>query len=115
MDPLDQPFRLIKTNRGADKLIEGGFVYTKNSRAGEVTHWRCEQRGECKARIHTEGTDIVKRISDHLHAPDNAGVSCCEVKIGVKRRAQGHKIVLITSLLRVYLQCQTVLSLSYLN
>ena len=53
-----------------------------------MTHWRCEQRGECKARIHTEGMDIVKRINDHLHTSDNAGVSCCEVNIGVKRRAQ---------------------------
>ena len=46
------------------------------------------ERGICNARIHTQGTEIVKRTNEHLHAPDEQAVSCCETKIGIKRRAR---------------------------
>ncbi|KAI6655701.1 hypothetical protein LOD99_1841 [Oopsacas minuta] len=79
--PSDQPFRLIRTNRGA-------YVYTVQKRIGDVVHWQCEERGTCKARIHTQDTEIVKRTSEHTHAPDEQAVSCCETKLGIKRKAR---------------------------
>ena len=39
-----------------------------------------ERERICKAMIHTQGTEIVKRTNEHLHAPDEQAVSCCEVK-----------------------------------
>ena len=86
--PLNQPFRLIKSQRGGNKLVERGYIYGVQRRAGEVTHWLCEKRGVCNARIHTQGTQIVERTNEHLHAPDEQAVSCCQTKISIKRRAR---------------------------
>ena len=87
--PLNQPFRLIKSQRGGNKLVERGYIYGVQRRAGEVTHWLCEKRGVCNAIIHTQGTEIVKLTNEHLHAPDEQAVSCCLTKISIKRRARG--------------------------
>ena len=87
-EPPGQPFRLTRSQRGAEKLTEGGYSYGRQRRVGEVTHWLCERRGFCNARIHTQGTEIIKRTNEHLHAPDEQAVSCCEVKVGMKRKAR---------------------------
>ena len=42
-------------------------------RVNYVTHWQCEQRGACKARVHTEGMVIVRRTNEHLHARRGGG------------------------------------------
>ena len=60
-------FTLTRSQRGAMKLVEGGYIYGKQKKIGEVTHWLCEQRGFCKAIIHTKGAEIVKRTNVHLH------------------------------------------------
>ena len=62
-------------------------MYCKHRRVGEITHWLCEQRGYCKAIIHTKGIEIIKRTNEHLHAPDEKAVSCCVVKENIKRKA----------------------------
>ena len=81
-------FKLIKSSRGGQKLIEGGFVFDKQRICSDVTHWQCEKKGECKARLHTKGMIIVKRTNEHLHGPDMIAVSCLETKTGIKRKAQ---------------------------
>ena len=96
--PPDQPFRLIRSQRGGSKLVEGGYVYGVQRRVGEVTHWLSEKIGVCNARVHTQGTEIVKRTNEHLHSPDEQAVSCYETKIGSKRKARdsqdtSHQIV----------------------
>ena len=54
-----------------------------------------EERDICNARIHTQGMEIVKRMNEHLHAPDEQAVSCYETKIGIKKKSQdsSHHIV----------------------
>ena len=57
-----------------------------------------KKREKCNARVHTQGTEIVKRTNEHLHAPDEHAVSCYESKIGIKRKARdsqdiSHQIV----------------------
>ena len=32
--------------------------------------------------------EILKRTNEHLHAPDEHAVSCCEVKVGMRRKAR---------------------------
>ncbi|KAI6647442.1 hypothetical protein LOD99_12438 [Oopsacas minuta] len=88
MDPDQPSFRLIRTNKGGQKLLEGGYVYLMHRRVGEMTHWQCEQRGECKARVHTKGIEIVKRTNEHLHVPDVQATACCEIKASIKRKAR---------------------------
>ncbi|KAI6658769.1 hypothetical protein LOD99_15094 [Oopsacas minuta] len=88
MDPDQPSFRLIRTNNGGQKLLEGGYVYLMHRRVGEMKHWQCEQRGECKARVHTKGIEIVKRTNEHLHVPDVQATACCEMKASIKRKAR---------------------------
>ena len=54
-----QSFTLMKSQRGGDKLVEGGYTYGKQRRLGEVIRWLCEQRGSCKAILHTKGGEII--------------------------------------------------------
>ena len=98
MEPPDQPFRLVKSERGGTKLTESGYMYGMQRRVGEMIHWQCERRGVCKSRLHTKGTEIVNRTSEHLHAPDVQAVICQETKVGIKRKARdsqdtSHQIV----------------------
>ena len=81
-----QSFRLSISQRGAEKLIEGGYIYGKHRRIGETTHWLCVQRGLCKAIVHTQGFEIVKRTNQHLHPPDEKAISCSEVNSNIKRK-----------------------------
>ena len=81
-------FRLTRSQRGAEKLIEGGYIYGKQRRIGETTHWLCERRGLCKAIIHTKGLEIIKQTNEHCHPPDENYISCCEVKVSIKRKAK---------------------------
>ena len=59
----------------------------KHRRIGETTHWLSVQRRLCKAILHTQGFEIVKRINQHLHPPDEKDISCSEVKTNIKRKA----------------------------
>ena len=79
-------------------MAEGGYFYGMQRRVGELILWQCEQRGVCKARVHTKGMEIVKRTNEHLHSPDEQAVICQETKIGIKRKARdsqdsSHQIV----------------------
>ena len=90
MEPSPQ-FRLIRSSKSKKecyKLVEGGFIYGKQRVIGDVTHWQCEKRESCKARIHTKGTLIIKRTNEHLHDADMTHVRNLEVKVGIKRRAR---------------------------
>ena len=90
MDPEPQ-FTLIRSSKCKKecyKLVEGGFVYGKQRVIGDITHWQCEKRESCKARLHTKGTQIIKRTNEHLHDSDIRHVRSMKVKIGMKRRAR---------------------------
>ena len=78
----------MKAQRGGNNLLERGYIYGVHRKVGEVTHWLCEKRGVCNARIHTQGTEIVKWTNEHLHAPDEQAVSCCETKMGIRRSSR---------------------------
>ena len=81
-------FKLIKSSRGGLKLSEGGYIYDKQRIHGELTHWQCEKKGVCKARLHTKEMSIMKQTNEHLHGPDYHLVTCLETKVGIKRKAQ---------------------------
>ena len=66
--------KLIKSRRGGQKLAEGGYIYDKQKIYGEITHWQCEKKGECKARLHTKGMSS----NEHFHGSDaGRGLSRC--------------------------------------
>ena len=49
-----QPFRLLKSTRGGNKIIEGGFIYGQQSRAGEVTHIGSVSEEESAKRVYIQ-------------------------------------------------------------
>ena len=59
-------------------------IYTQ--KIGDVTYWQCERRNECKARLHTQDMEIIKRLNEHLHGPDMQKVTCLETKATIKRK-----------------------------
>ena len=63
-------------------------MYDKQRALGNIIYWQCERRKECKARPHTEGMRIVKRINEHLHGPDMGKVTFLVTKAGLKRKAE---------------------------
>ncbi|KAI6652922.1 General transcription factor II-I-like [Oopsacas minuta] len=69
-------------------MMEGGYMYTVQRRIGDGVHWQCEEGGTCKSRLHTNGTEIVNRTSEHTHPPDEQAVICCETKVGIKKKAR---------------------------
>ena len=40
-----QTFKVIISQKGGQKMIEGGYMYGMRRRVNDVTHWQCEQRG----------------------------------------------------------------------
>ncbi|KAI6655345.1 hypothetical protein LOD99_2180 [Oopsacas minuta] len=76
---------LVKTIRGKDKATFQGFVYTLTKSSLDVQQWVCENRGTCKARMHTKGDEIIKltQINDiyssHTHGSNPIESKCFEV------------------------------------
>ncbi|KAB0797484.1 hypothetical protein PPYR_08477, partial [Photinus pyralis] len=60
----------IVSIRGKEKFVCDGFIYIFDSisKSDEnVKFWRCEERGRCKARIHTRDETVVKTLNIHSH------------------------------------------------
>ncbi|VDN82520.1 unnamed protein product [Brugia pahangi] len=62
---------LLTTTRHRYKLQDDGYFYVfdKMSRNGQKKFWRCEKKGTCNARIHTDAAtnEVVKRTTQHNH------------------------------------------------
>ena len=60
---------IVTNQKGGRTLLFEGYVYTVDRQTTDKTLWRCSQKGQCKARIHTSGGQVVKRVNEHSHAP----------------------------------------------
>ncbi|EJW85091.1 flywch zinc finger domain-containing protein [Wuchereria bancrofti] len=62
---------LFTTTRHRYKLQDDGYFYVfdKMSRNGQKKFWRCEKKGTCNARIHTDvaTNEVLKRATQHNH------------------------------------------------
>ncbi|VIO95886.1 FLYWCH zinc finger domain containing protein [Brugia malayi] len=62
---------LLTTTRHRYKLQDDGYFYVfdKMSRNGQKKFWRCEKKGTCNARIHTDAAtnEVLKRTTQHNH------------------------------------------------
>ncbi len=74
----------VGSKRGKVKLVDRNFLYhlDKLSPDGLLKYWRCQRRGICKARCHTEIASgaVVLRSGEHTHAANRAEV---EVEIAL--------------------------------
>ena len=68
--------QITKTSKNKEKACIEGFLYTLNKTSSQLSHWVCEKRGTCKARLSTNDRIVVKpcKIADiyssHSHGPD---------------------------------------------
>ena len=81
----------ILSKRNNIKFTHNGylFVFDKHSKKNpNIKFWRCENKNECKARIHTSDNVVIKKINEHSHGASAASVEVAAIKTNVKRRAE---------------------------
>lgn len=71
---LNQMTSNLKLQVVAGKSLMKEVLFDKQRICGDVTHWQCERKGVCKARLHTQGMLIVKRTNKHVHGSDIVAV-----------------------------------------
>ena len=90
--PVISKMQFIKTERGKDKLFLDGYFYTFSKElASGVKSWVCEKRSKCKARISTDGRDVVKTVNEHTHAPQPDKLAAAKFQSTCKERARTTK------------------------
>lgn len=73
-----EDYQLIKTNKGKPKLVVGGFEYTVEKVAEDVTYWRCSKR--CGSRCSTANAKFTKEPTEHHgHEPKTVQVMAAKV------------------------------------
>jgi len=70
---------LPTTQRGKELFDDDGYMFVDTCKrtVNQERMWTCINRTDCKARLHTfggPGSEIVKRINDHTHAPNRQEV-----------------------------------------
>ena len=79
----------IKTNKGAVKLINEGYMYVKQKVVGtENIRWTCVKRKVlyCKGSVTTNSAMNVISSVDHNHAIDTAAVNVAICRQSMKQR-----------------------------
>ena len=80
----------ILSKRDNPKFSHNGYLYVFDKRSKKDTSikfWRCENKNECKARIHTKNDEVTKELNHHSHGSSAASVEVAEIKTSIKRRA----------------------------
>ncbi|KRY61775.1 hypothetical protein T11_2811, partial [Trichinella zimbabwensis] len=49
------------SQRGKRKVVFEGYSYVFDRATDAKELWRCEERGRCKARLHTVGDSVVRK------------------------------------------------------
>ncbi|KAK4876031.1 hypothetical protein RN001_012453 [Aquatica leii] len=75
----------VKNKFTADGYI---YVFDKMSKDNVTKFWRCEQKGRCKARLHTKGKEVIKKVNNHSHDTSAAKIEKDKVITAIKRRAE---------------------------
>eukprot|EP00800_Vazella_pourtalesii_P004973 TRINITY_DN15743_c0_g1_i1.p1 TRINITY_DN15743_c0_g1~~TRINITY_DN15743_c0_g1_i1.p1 ORF type:complete len:148 (-),score=7.23 TRINITY_DN15743_c0_g1_i1:165-608(-) len=84
-------FRLIRSSsvkKDCLNLLDWDIFTIVNESYSRSLTGNVRGRVYCKARLHTNGNEIVKRTGGHLHDPDILGVKCLELKARVKPLAR---------------------------
>lgn len=72
-------------------LCDAGYMYVfQKTLANDVQSWECLRRRKntCRARVKVANNEIVDRVNDHTHAPNQIQVEVAKVKAAMKKRAE---------------------------
>ncbi|KAJ4438168.1 hypothetical protein ANN_14107 [Periplaneta americana] len=87
---MAEEIRFTKSERGFDKLIYLGYMYTRLRRNKNRVVWRCDMRGGCNATVplSEDGSSVVKEPSEHKnHSADRGRIKAKECVENIKARA----------------------------
>jgi len=83
--------KLIESTHERDVLVNNGYMYLFDelSSDGKRRFWRCRNKNECKARVHTtvDDIEIIKSINEHTHDSEAAKIEGNVAVNSIKRRA----------------------------
>lgn len=85
---------ILKSSKNMEKAYIEGFIYTLNKSSPQLSHWVCENRGTCKARISTNDANVVKPTSvpdihsSHTHGSNTSRVEMIKGITKMKTRAE---------------------------
>ncbi|XP_052566533.1 uncharacterized protein LOC128093509 [Culex pipiens pallens] len=77
---------ILKSSRGGDVLLFGGYMYSLNRLTEDTYYWECKYRNKtkkevasCSARLNSRLRDnrhlVCSTVKDHTHAPDTSEVA----------------------------------------
>src|SRR5690349_3986394 len=84
------PLEYISRIRDHLKLCSSGCLYIKDKcNENGIIFWICDEskKFRCPALVHTTNEQIVKRIGEHNHAGDAAGIQAKKTVEEMKRAA----------------------------
>ena len=65
-----------------------GYCYVVDRKRGDVTYWRCEERGSCGGRLKTKDDVVQGTPSQHSHASDPARTASLKAVNAIKEKAK---------------------------
>lgn len=78
----------VTSQKGTRKLVDQGYLYTKNTDGSDGKElWRCDKR-TCKARLHTQANAIICRVGVHNHTVMHGQVEVETARANMKRRGE---------------------------
>jgi hypothetical protein len=65
------------------------YIFDKvSAKDDNLKFWRCEERGRCKARIHTFEGEVIKKLNVHSHDASAANVEVKSIISKIKIRSE---------------------------
>ena len=87
---IETTMEIIPSNRGGQKLLFEGYMYTKQHERLSGTRWKCVERdGKCPGAVRTNGivgAPVV--LGEHNHLPSEEKINVTKARESMKRIAQ---------------------------
>lgn len=83
-------FQFIETQKSGFKIVIDYYLFDKekeNKELGRI-YWRCEKRGECKARAVTNERQLISMAGEHTHASDFQKIEKMRFMAEIRLRAK---------------------------
>ena len=71
-------------------MISNGYFFYKDKQKEENIYWKCDKyhKFKCKARITTQGDEIVKESNEHNHLCDATESEAQKLMENIRKRAK---------------------------
>ncbi|MFH4982400.1 hypothetical protein AB6A40_009109 [Gnathostoma spinigerum] len=92
---IKQDFEVISSNRGGDKIVLNGYVYTKQKKVAKGLRWVCIRRDGCRgAAVTTELYKNAEETISHNHPPNPMDAEKSRRKSMMRNKASSKELYL---------------------